>query len=191
VNVDPERTSIVRQDDIPTSVMQVVTSPPPPARKRGTAAIVGTWAGFAVVAVAVVWATTAWAASLRGPGDGSQDGVPILANLPTLSATTSPPPVSEEPAPETGRTEERQPEATRAPRPERTAPVAPVQPSAVQPPPPPATSATSEAPVVPPPTTAPPTTTRRGSFLNPDNDPPPTTAPRPTTAQATPTANVP
>jgi hypothetical protein len=187
LSVDAQQTSIVRQDDIPTSVMPAVAPAAKPARRRSSAAIVATWAGFAVVAIAVVWATTAWAASLRGPGDGSQASAPSLANLPTLSDAAPPPsaPAPEEPAPETEPGQATQPQATRAPvRTARPNPT-PVQPPGPQVPPP---------PPPPPVTTAPPTTTQQ---VTPRDDPPtcfsgrtnvpPGCTPAPTTPRPTPT----
>ena len=113
-----------------------------------------TWSGFALVAVLVVAGTSAWAASLSGPGGGQQAAAPSLANVPTVAQTT-PPPTPVEPA-----------HTAEAPAPPTTqlrvtrAPVTTVVPTPVAPPP---------GPLVPPPVVPPPVTTTAA----------PTTAPQP------------
>ncbi|WP_433294936.1 hypothetical protein ACQPZQ_11695 [Pseudonocardia sp. CA-142604] len=173
---DDSPTSIVRLDDIPTSHVQVVTSPPP-APPQSWIRRMAPWAVFGVVAVVVVGGTTAWSASVRGPEK------PLLASVPSTyaavpQATTDAPPPAEPTAKPEPETERAAVVATKVRRPAPPSPT-PQQPAPPPPPPPVTTTAAppqttaSQTPRI---TTTPRTTTRRPPLFQTQ---PRTTTPRP------------
>ncbi|WP_219417085.1 hypothetical protein [Pseudonocardia nigra] len=138
-------------DDSPTTVVPPVS---PRSARRALVRRYLPWGVFALVAVVVIGATTAWSASLRGPEEPLLTGAqPNLATPPSLPPISSAPAAPKaEPEPVEPAAEPSEPDVTRAPRREERAPEDP----AAAPPPP---ADVVAPPVVPPPAPGPTETT--------------------------------
>jgi outer membrane biosynthesis protein TonB len=150
-----EQTSVIGDDDWPTTELPRVAAPAEAeaeAQERTWKAILAPWALFAVVAVVVLAATSTWASWLQGPASDGQDTRPQVALVPT-SAPAPPSPQAAEPTPEPSAEAEPVAEPTRTPRatPERSRAPRAVTKAPPPPPPPPAgTSGTATPPGVSP-----------------------------------------
>ncbi|MFD1520896.1 hypothetical protein [Pseudonocardia yunnanensis] len=170
---DDSPTSIVRLEDIPTSHVQVVTSPPP-APPQSWIRRMAPWAVFGVVAVVVVGGTTAWSASVRGPERPLLASVPSTYAPPVQATSDVPPPAEPTAEPETERAAAVATKVRRAATP--TPSPTPQQPAPPPPPPPVTTTAPAPTTVSQPPRTTTPrttaaTTTRRPLFPTSRNTP--------------------
>ena len=130
--------------DAPTTIVPMIdpdSTRPSPRGRPGLVTRFAPWVAFAIAAVVVLAATSAWSASLRGPGEEAPSSSASALQLPVVPprpVTAVPPELAVAPEPEEVEVVVQRPTVARAPAPV-PAPVLPPPP----PPPPPV--------VVPPP----------------------------------------